>query len=294
MGAPGRVLTHEATKWRRRAGGVTLAVSVLVAGLLLGQSQAFAAAGLSSVVLSETFPGLVLTAPGPENGPITPSDLGQATGMTGSAAALFSQQLSNGAVSAYERVWVRQPLNGDAVEITAFDFNDEGATAAFLASMNASVANQPGAVTFAVPGIAGSSGYKVQTTAAAGPTAEYLVTFARGGTAFAVAVLSSSGDLTGTDAVALATRQAANAPGTPAANCPCVYRTTDWWRVSSLVLGIPLTIAVFVIGRKRRYPTALSGLPSAPLPAGPGGAGWATNGNSWNEVRPKVGVDRWS
>jgi hypothetical protein len=293
MSAPGRVLTHKSTKWGRLAGTVTLAISALLAGLVVGQPQALAAGNLSSVLLTTTFPGLVLTAPGPENGPITPSDIGQATGMSGSAAAQFSQELSNGAVSAYERVWVRQPLNGDAVEISAFDFSDQGATAAFLSSMNASVANQSGAVTFAIPGIAGSSGYKVQATTAAGPTAEYLVTFARGGTVFAVAVLSSSGDLTSSDAVALATRQAANATGIPPASCPCVYQTTNWWRVSSLVVGLLLIAAVVIIGRKRKYPTALSGHLSAPLPMGPEGGGWATNGNNWNEERPKVGANRW-
>ena len=200
----------------------------------------------------------------------------------------FSQQLENGDVSAYTRVWGRQPLNGDGVQILAYDFNEAGATAAFLAALNASQAKEPGA-SFAVPGIAGAFGYK--TT---GQFGGYTVTFAKGNTAFVVGVLSTSGDLTQADAIALATRQAANAPDNTAANCPCAYQTkTDWWRVSSLGIGALLTVTVFVIGRKRKYPTALSGLPSSALPLGTENPGWVTNGSSWHEERPKVGADRW-
>ncbi len=253
MRALGRVLTSH-SKWGR-LGGSSLVFTILatVVGLSLGQVDAAATTDLPAVVLTSTLPGLVLSPPGSGNGPITPSNVSSATGLTGSAATLFAQHLEDGDVSGYARTWVHQPLNGDAVEILALDFTDQGNTASFLTSFNQSTAGKSGVTTFAVPGIAGAAGYRLEASTASGPAAEYLVTFGRSGTAFTVAVLSTSGDLTNADAVALATRQAANAPGAPPSTSGS--STSTWASKVGEIVGaallIILVVGLIVIGVQR-------------------------------------------
>ena len=245
---------------RRVASRVAFVSLVSAVGLLISQSGALASGGLSSTVLSNTEPGLTVAPPGAYNGPITPSTLSLVVGSSSGATEL-DQGLSTGSVTAYLRLWDHQPKNGDAVVIAAFAFTNGSEEDSFSAGLSSGLAGRPGAQSFVVPGLSGAYGSTQHSTTSAGPLSEYAVSFEKGNTVFQVLVASSSGDLTSSDAVALATRQFANAPDVPASPCACVSGIrTNWWGVASLVGGIVLTGTVFAIGRKRKYPTALNGL----------------------------------
>ena len=106
------------------------------------------------------------------------------------------------------------------------------------------------------------------------------------------------------DALSIADRQFANAPDIPASTATEIYRT-DWTKVGILVGGALLTIALFIVGRKRKYPAALSGyaLPGSQYPGAqyPGASTAAypqrPSGPAAQpippEQRPKVGADQW-
>jgi hypothetical protein len=228
----------------------TVAVTL---GLLAAPTAAGAGpSSLSSVVLADTLPGLVATAPGPTNGPINASNLGS-FGTNGAGAAGLARRLADGEVSGQLRFWLHRPPNGDGVVISAFQYGDPTPLGAFLAGMNSSLAGVATG-TFDVPGIFGASGYTAHVSASGTPATAYIVTFAKGRIAFEVQVITAAGDLTNADAVSVAARQAANAPGALRAPTRAPSGSSRAYRVGEVVglvlLGV-LVVALVLLGVRR-------------------------------------------
>jgi len=136
------------SRWLR---GCVATLLLTSAALLGAQSVAAAMTSLSSVVLSQTLPGMVAAPPGVRNGPINESNIGLVTGGSSSfEATQFGQLLASGNVNGYVRSWVHEPVNGDAVVICAFQFLDPGQAASFVSG---AVPQQDGATSFAVPNV---------------------------------------------------------------------------------------------------------------------------------------------
>jgi len=227
--------------------------AVAGACLVVTPSVATAASNLSSVVISNTFPGLVAAPPGDRNGPITQSNLSVVTGgNNGAAEQQFGELLASGNVSGYIRAWTHQPPNGDGVVITALQFPDSGSATQFV---NAQSGTTPqGASPIDVSSIEGATGFSVQTSDSGESLTEHVVIFSRERTAILMVVVTHSGDLTAQEAVALAGRQSANMP-TP----------TNWTliiRLALLIGGIVVPVAIVLLARRRRYPAVLTTRPS--------------------------------
>ncbi len=185
-----------------------------VAGLFFAPTAALAGGGLASVVLTNTLPGLVASAPGTTNGPISGAALKYLPSDENSGQKLLLYLSNNEVNAGYIRAWTRQPPNGDVVFIFAFTFKSTAAQTSWLTGLNAGFQGQPGGTTFAVPDVPGAEGYTAHVADSAGtPATEYVVTFDKGPTTFMVIVGSSTGDLTSADAASLAATQSANAPG---------------------------------------------------------------------------------
>jgi hypothetical protein len=128
--------------------------------------------------------------------------------------------------------------------------------------------------------------------------AENTVIFEKGNLVFEVETASASGDLTSADAVSVASQQFAAAPDIPASP----GTNLNALRLVLLAVGLVLTVTMIVVGRKRKYPFALTGLPprlgnsGAPPAFGPPGP-WNTPsppaGVLSDETRSKVGAERW-
>jgi hypothetical protein len=229
--------------------------ALAVAALLTMPSVASAAGNLSSVVLSDTFPGLVAAPTGVRNGPITQSNLSVVTGGNNSAAEQqFAQLLASGNVSGYVRLWSHQPPNGDAVVITALQFPDSLSATEFVNGQSSTVPQ--GATPIDVSSIQGATGFTVQTSDSGVPLSEHIVIFAKDRTAILMVVVTKSGDLTAQDTASLAGQQWAN-----------VTTPTNWTPVIRLALvigGIVVPIVFVLLVRRRRYPAVFT---SRPLPA---------------------------
>ena len=295
---------------RRLVGRLAVAGLLGAAPVLLWQSNAFASSDvgtglgsdLSSTILANPVPGLVPLPLGTQNGPITQSNVGLVFGSNESATSVLGQSLANGTVSAYIRSWSHQPSDGDAVVISALEFKYAADEASFVDGMNSWLGNQAGQAgnaTIAVTGIPGASGAELHTSSSGISLPEYFVSFAKGNTAFLEVIASESGDLTSATAISVANQQFAIAPDIPASGS-----TTNWHLLPGVpVVGAVLCVAIFVIGRKRKYPEALRGL-------SPGGGNWAPAAAAagpsgpWasypppaapvsNEEHPKVSVEQW-
>jgi len=289
----------ERPKARPRLVGRCVVIAFLTAAYaFLMQSSAFASGGLSSVILPNSEPGLVAAPPGDYNGPITQSNVGAVLGNSTGAGSALGQSLASGNVAGYIRTWGHQPANGDAVVIVAFEFTNASVESSFVNGLASGNQNQSGSTPVAVPGIPGASGSVTHPSTLGTAGSEYVVTFAKGNTAFDVDVASSSGDLTSADAITLANQQFASAPDIPASGAGTNWH---WWRVSPLV-GIPLFVAIILIGRMRKYPTALRGLasavgdnrgPAAVGSPGPWGPPPPPAAPIPTDQRPKVSAHQW-
>jgi Domain of unknown function (DUF1707) len=193
--------------------------SVVTLGLLIPSSYATASTPeLSTVVIGQTLPGLVLDPPGPANGVITRSNADQLTSnmLSGSSAlenSRFEQQLVHGDVSAYLRTWSRQsPQNGDAAVVLALDFSTGTQAGSYLGLLNEGMTPATTA-TIEVFNMAGATGIVQHQPLSGQPGTEYIVTFARGSTVFEVVLATVTDDITDTDAVSVASLQAARAQG---------------------------------------------------------------------------------
>jgi hypothetical protein len=289
---------------KRLVGRVAVVVLLSTASVVLLQANAFASGsdGLSSTILANPVLGLVPLPLGTENGPITQSNVGLIEGNNKSASSALDQALANGTVTAYIRSWSHQPSNGDADVITAFQFKNASDETSFVNGFNSQLQSQSSQAEnaqFAVAGIPGASGIEVHTAQSGIALTEYIVSFTKGNTAFQEFMATSSGDLTTADAVSVADQQFANAPDIPANGSG-----TNWHLLPGVPLvGLLLCIVIIVIGRKRKYPEALRGLPprggnhwAPPAVAAPSGP-WASYSSPVapvsNEQHPKVSVDQW-
>ena len=270
---------HVGPVWR------AVATAILVAlGLTFSAPALAATPDLASVVLPEAVPGLVVSAPGATNGPINQSNVG-VLGRSPSQVAAVQQQLANGDLSGYIRIWSRQvPQNGDTAVILALNITNSSGVGSFLGGLNhgiSSVASE----SFDVPDIAGASGFTDHLPLSGQPATEYAVTFARGSTVFEVEVATITGDITVNDALSVASLQAARDPGsvqsptTPAATGSSPTGSTQ---DASYVLGevafcvLVAILIVYLIQRDRRKrsktptaPSGNSGFPRMPEPAWP-------------------------
>lgn len=134
-------------------------------GLIFGSGRAAASTpDLSSVVLTQTLPGLVADPPGPTNGPITRSNAAVLSGSlrsgsTGDDTRAVLGQLANGDLSGYLRTWSRQvPRNGDAAVILALSLKDNTDVGNFLYRLNNGMSPAATSV-FSMPELAGAIGY---------------------------------------------------------------------------------------------------------------------------------------
>jgi hypothetical protein len=223
-------------------------------------------------------------------------DVVEGNDKTGSSA--LDQALADGTVTAYIRSWNHQPNNGDAVVITAFQFKDAPDESSFVNGFVSQLQNQS-SPQFAVTGIPGASGFEVHPTQSGVALTEYIVSFTKGNTAFQEFMVTSSGDLTSADALSVADQQFAVAPDIPASGS-----ATNWHLLPGVPLvGLLVCIVIVVIGRRRKYPEALRGLPpggrniwAPPAAAAPSGP-WASYsppvGSVPSEQQPKVSVDQW-
>jgi hypothetical protein len=255
---------------RRACGSLTFVV-LATAGLLSAQSAASGSSNLSSVVLSKSLPGLVAFPPGIRNGPITESNLSLVTGGSSSSAETqFEQLLASGNVSGYLRAWTHQPMNGDAVVIAAFQFQDPTQAASFIGGENGSIPQQSGVSPFAVPNVPGATGYLVHTSASGSPITEYIVLFGKGNTDIQLVGVTESGDMTAADVTALASQQWAN-----------VSTPTNWTpiiRLTALVGTLLLSVIIVLLARRRRYPAVITAPPVAAGGVGPWGAALISQG----------------
>ncbi len=234
---------------RYLAVGSQTAILATVLGLLFAATSMTSVAdtdavpgNLSSVVLSETLPGFVASPPGPKNGPVDQSNL-NLFGGDGDANASLAPELADGDVNGLYRFWVHQPLNGDGIVISAFQFKSPRQAASYLGDLDAGY-SLVSAATFAVPALSGASGYIANVSASGSPATAYVVTFAKGGVAFEVQVITASGDLTSTDAVSLATAQSAAVPGAPQdAIVPPVTHGSDR---NAVIIGLAV-LAIIVV-----------------------------------------------
>jgi hypothetical protein len=282
-------------------GRLAVVVLLATASTFLLQSNAFASDGsLATTILANTVPGLVPTPLGTENGPLTQSNVGVVLGSNEGATSALGRSLASGSVTAYLRSWNHQPTDGDAVVIAAFQFKYADNETSFVEGLNSQLqgqAGEAGNAAFPVTGIPGASGVEVHTSPSGVPLTEYIVAFEKGNTAFQEVVVTSSGDLTSATALAVANQQFASAPDIPASGSG-----TNWHLLPAVpAVGLLLSIAVVVIGRKRKYPAALTGIPprgghpwgpAAVAPAGPWAAYSSPVESVSSEQHPKVSVEQ--
>ena len=238
----------------RGACGCLMLIALAAAGFFSAESAAAGASNLSSVVLSQSLPGLVAFPPGIRNGPVTESNLSLVTGSnSGPAETQFAQLLASGNVSGYIRAWAHQPANGDAVVIAAFQFQDPTQAASYVSGENISLPQQAGVSPLPVPNVPGATGYVLHTSVSGSPITEYIVVFRKESTDIQVAVATESGDVTADEVTTLASQQRANIP-TP----------TDWTpiiRSMSVVGALLLSLIIILVARMRRYPPAFTARP---------------------------------
>ena len=239
------------------AAGLQTAMLAVPLGLLVAATSspvAYAAPNdLSSIVLSETLPGFVVSAPGPKNGPVDQANV-NLFGGDGDVSAVLARDLADGDATGEYRFWVHQPLNGDGVVISAFQFKRAKQVEDFLGELDGGYRSVAG-VTFPVTALPGASGYTAQVSASGSPSTAFVVTFAKGGIAFEVQVITASGDLTSADAVSVATKQAANAPGPmqsaiEPADTPGPDRNAEIIELAAVAVVL-IAIALFIARRDR-------------------------------------------
>jgi len=228
---------------------------------------------LSTVVLADALPGMVAAPPGPHNGPITQQTVSQ---FGASDAAVMDGPLANGSMSGYTRLWSQEPPNGDFAAIVAFRWNDPEQVGGFFAGLNHGIEGS-GSAPVPVPGIPDASGFVGHLPIEGQPATEYSITLARGSTVFEVETVSTSGDISLDNAISMASRQAANAPGATSLPVPPSPGGDPTLR-ASYVLGevaflivVAILILYFIQRSRRSSPKTRpdSAWPMA-APVGPG------------------------
>jgi hypothetical protein len=213
--------------------------------LPLEASTAFASGSLSTLVLTTSLPGLIRSSPGADNGPINASNINTLFGGdTAAQQAQLSQQLSNGQLSGFVRLW-RSQSPGDGLVLLAFQTQQAYTLATLLGgyekAASAQVTEFHGSK-FNVPGVADSQGFEDYVTNVSTPFRQYVVAFARGNTAFFLTLVTTSNNLTKADAITVAQRQWAKAPGI------AVAPDTPPSLGEDLLIGVVAALVVALIG----------------------------------------------
>jgi hypothetical protein len=286
MKGPIGAMTDASTKRRRLAcvAAVTLFASFTV--LFLSPSRAFAAGNLSSVVLADTLPGMVVAPPGPTNGPATVAVLQHYLPVDKATGDKLTLDVAGGIATMYVRSWTSRLQNGDSVFIFAFQFTNPAEQLLWLASFNAGLLAQPGVAPLSVPGISGVHGYTTHLPASSGvPFTQRYVSFNKGDIAFVV-LMSSQGDLADADAVGVAVQQAITAPGSSSSKI-LAYKVGEGIGAALLVLVIVVVIRKIAHRKRTRSSVGVTvarsskGTYPAPTPYlpgyGPKQPGWVTN-----------------
>jgi Protein of unknown function (DUF2510) len=192
---------------------LTLGCAAVSSALWVAPTAAVGAAhtDLATVVVSQTLPGFLETAPGPTNGPITPSNASLLTGNSEFTSQL-QQELANGTLTGYLRIWTHPPMDGDSIVVLAFRLPDSDQAQEFLTGLNRGVSSVA-AGNFDVPSIGGASGFISRQPLQGQPANEYSVTFGRGTTVFEVETATITQGLTTNDATLVASSQAGQAGG---------------------------------------------------------------------------------
>ncbi|HWD53033.1 MAG TPA: DUF2510 domain-containing protein [Acidimicrobiales bacterium] len=216
---------------------------------------------LSTVVVPDALPGMVVSPPGITNGPLNQANVNLFNAGPTETAAI-NQQLTNGDMSGYLRAWAQPTASGDGAVIIAFAFKDATRVAGFLGDFNSGV-RESGASSFSVSQIPGASGFSDQISDSGALVAVDAVTFARGNIIFCVELVSPSADLASRDAIAFAARQAANAPGVAAGPvAPSASRVNASNRAGQIIgfvvgaailIGLVALLVFLVRRRKRRF-----------------------------------------
>ena len=193
----------------------TLAV-VSLGGLASAVASPAGAAGTlaSGIVTGTGIPGLVAVPAGPFDGPLTTAQTSSVLGGSGTAAG---RDALDHAVAGYVRTWVRQPADGDIVDVVLVRFSSSSAADQALDAWNGTLGARAGVTTYPVPSVTGAFGYAIASRPAGGQgtSASYEVDFVTGPVLTRVTVATSTGSLSSADAVAVADRQAALAGGAP-------------------------------------------------------------------------------
>jgi hypothetical protein len=251
----------------RRLAATLVAAAISSAALVLFSTASVLATPttLARIVISDTLPGFVASAPGVRNGPLTEAEVGVVASNNSALASALSRDLGNGDLTAYLRVWAPQPPNGEAVAIAAFQWQNSQEAQNFLGGENATVerATFP---TFPVPGVADALGYSMSTSVSGVAYSSLTVTFVKGDIAFQVALLTpaTGGDLTRSDATSVAARQAENAPGASLPPSSSTDTTSASYIAGEvfvwLLLGSALVGAIVIgVRHERRRPPATVG-----------------------------------
>ena len=220
------------------------AVAVMMLVLALQPPSALASGGLSSIVLSKSMPGWVASPAGNDNGPLTSSSINALfTTLTSAQRAQMNQAVTSGELSGYVRIWRSEPLVGDGMVELAFQSQSQYEISTLLGGFDrgaiAEIASARGS-RFAVPGVTDASGFYLDLTNDVPAVREYVVAFAKGDSAFLMTLVTSKYDLTAADAVTLAQRQWALAPGSAVApqTPPSVLADLLWGVVAAFVVAM--------------------------------------------------------
>jgi len=204
--------------WGRKC---LVAIAVTTLAVALPASLALASGSLSSIVLTTTLPGFVVAPAGAENGPLNAGNVNAVfQGDTASQRQELSQLLTSGQLSGYVRLWRSQPLTGDGILLLGFQSSSVYSVSTFLGGFEkeaATLETQDHGSSFEVPGVIDAKGFNIDVTGAATPVQEYIVAFAKGNSAFFITMATTKYDLSEADAITLAQRQWALAPGSPVA-----------------------------------------------------------------------------
>jgi hypothetical protein len=234
-----------ATSPRRLLGRACLiAVSVATLVVALQPPPAFASGSLSTIVVTKTFPGFVLSTPGTDNGPLTAASVSSLFANESKVQqAQFVQLLNSGQLSGYARIWRSQPLVGSAVVLFAFHTDSNYSLSTLLGGLEKGIAAQVvlnHGSTFGVPGVADSKGYSVNVSENGTAVREFAVAFAKGNDAFLITLATTNYSLTKANAVTLAQRQWAQTPGAAVApqSPPSVAVDLLWGVVAAFVVAM--------------------------------------------------------
>jgi MYXO-CTERM domain-containing protein len=230
------------------------AAVVATLSFVLLPSSAFASGGLSSIILTSGLPGFVASSPGADNGPINATNVDTVfSGDTAAQLTLVSQQLANGDLVGYVRIWHSASVGGDGLVVTAFQTPTVYSISTFLGGFEKAAAEQVSNLngsTFSVPGVPDASGYNTYVSSNDPPFREFTIGFAKGNTAFLIDLVSAKNDLTEADVIALAQRQWADAPGVS------VAPQTPPSVAEDLLIGVIAALVVAMAGalwvRRRR------------------------------------------